>query len=497
MKKSLSYISISIVSIAVFITLTGFFGDKTTPKLKPNELWMELAQSEAEQLKIALPSWAPLVRKVEGAVLVVRTESVIKGAASPFGDSQDPFEFFFGPRGRGQGQTQPERKARGQGSGFIIHPEGYALTNNHVIENATSIKVKVGSALKEYEAEVIGTDADTDVALLKIKSDRKDWPVIPLGSSTAVQVGDYAMAIGNPLGLELSVSSGIISARGRRDVHPSGKNGLFDFFQIDAPINPGNSGGPLLNLSGEVVGINTAMAQAQGIGFAIPIDQVKQILPQLKATGKASRSYLGVMIQPVTDELAQALKLSGRHGAVVREVRPNSPASKADIKPGDLITEFNGEIINDPSTLQLRAGLSGAGKKIPLKVLRNGQTIPLTITLEEMPKSDDDIAPSLPTSKDQTIQLFDGLSVVTLDDAARKSLKLDPQLYGARIAAIDPGAEGNLGLKQNDVIYKVNGSYVKTAKELGDIVKGTKTNGLLQFFVRRGSSDLYVYFAKP
>lgn len=495
MKKIIGLTLLGTGLALTFTYTSAFFGSKpSSSQSVPNSLWVELKTDDAQKVSIALPSLAPLVKRVDPAVLVVTTESVVKRQ-----EMQIPpgFEFFFGPQQRNQ--PLPEQKSKGQGSGFIIHPSGLALTNNHVIEGASSIKIKIGgNDLKEYDAEVIGADENTDVALIKIKSDRKDWPVIPLGNSDALQVGDFAVAIGNPLGLELSVSMGIVSARGRRDIHPSGKDGLFNFIQIDAPINPGNSGGPLLNLSGEVVGINTAIsASGQGIAFAIPIDQVKQILPQLKDKGKATRSGMGVKIGNVSPELAKAIGLPHAYGALVQEVTPGSPAQKSGVMAGDVITEFDGKTIKDASSLRLLAGLGGIGKSVPLALYRNGETKLLTITLSELPKEGKAALPV--PKKEDMLGLEDlGLSVVTLDESARKKLGLQKNLQGARVVQVDPqSAAGVAGFTINDVIFKVNGRAIKDAKALSSLVKSTKQGELLMIYFRRQGATIFVAIPKP
>lgn len=502
MKNRLRFILLLAPVLLTTIIASGFFGSKTPNLFSKDALWMELSTEDAQKSQINIPSLAPLVQKVELAVLVVTTESVIQQQAAqlppgfergPFGD----FFRFFGPPQQGQ---MPEQKTRGQGSGFIIHPSGFALTNNHVVEGATSIKIKIGTDLKEYDAEIIGSDEDTDVALLKIKSDKKDWPVVPLGSSMNLRVGDFAVAIGNPLGLELSVSMGIVSARGRRDVHPSGRNGLFDFIQIDAPINPGNSGGPLLNLAGEVVGINTAMSAAgQGIAFAIPIDQVKQILPQLKSKGRVARSGMGIRIDNVSPELAKDLGLPFTHGALVREVILKSAANKAGIKAGDVITEFDGKIVRDAGSLQVMAGLSGVGKSVPLAIFRDGRSILLKLTLEELPREGKSVETLPVPKKEETTGVESiGLTVVTLDDNARNQLLLEKTVAGARIVQVNPRSIGAFaGIEVNDVIIKINNLPIQNANALSAFVEKAKKGEMLRILLRRQKATIFVAIPKP
>lgn len=437
----------------------------------------------AEQAKtqiLAIPSLAPLVNRVKPAVLVITTESIARSEQQIPPGFEDLFRFF----GPGPNMRMPEQRSTGLGSGFIIHPSGLALTNNHVIEAASKIKIKVGGELKEYDAEVIGADPDTDVALIQIKSDRKDWPVIPLGSSNSMHVGDFAMAIGNPLGLEHSISFGPISARGRRDIQPSGKRGLFDFMQLSVPINPGNSGGALLNMSGEVIGINTAIsASGQGIAFAIPIDQVKHMLPQLKKTGKVSRSGMGVRIENISSDLAKELGLPFAQGALVREVLPNGPAAKAGIQPGDVITEFDGKAIEDASSLSVEAGLAGVGRSAPITLFRDGKSITLKITLEALNQE-------IPLKKADLKSLEElGLSVASYKDSS---------VQGAKVLEINPRSiAAMVGLEKEDVIIKVNNQAIKNAEALANIVKKAPERAILRMFVRRGQSTLFVVLQKP
>ncbi len=466
--------------------LVGFFGDKpaVTPSIA-NELWVEITPEQSKNSIIPIPSLAPLVNRVKPAVLVVATESVMQRNQQVPPGFEDLFR-FFGPGAGGPNMRMPEQKSTGLGSGFIIHPSGLALTNNHVIEGANKIKIKVGGDLKEYDAEVVGTDPDTDVALIQIKSDRKDWPVIPLGSSSRMQVGDFAMAIGNPLGLENSISFGPISARGRRDIQPSGKRGLFDFMQLSAAINPGNSGGALLNMSGEVIGINTAIsASGQGIAFAIPIDQVKLILPALKKDGKASRSGMGVKIENVTPELAKELGLAYTYGALVREVMPGSAASKAGIQPGDVIIEFDGKVINDASSLMVEAGLARVGKSAPVKVFREGKTLTFRITLEAINNNKE---AALPKAESK------GLEELGIRVASHK----DQMIQGARIVEVNAhSVAAMVGLEKDDVIIKVNNQLIKDANTLATLVKKVPAGGILRVLLRRGPSTLFVAIQKP
>ncbi|NIW11368.1 MAG: Do family serine endopeptidase, partial [Gammaproteobacteria bacterium] len=333
-------------------------------------------------VSITNETFSQLAEKLKPAVVNISTTMVVKqqpsfrGRPSPFGE-QDPFrefwEKFFG------GEMPRERETRSLGSGFIINKEGYIVTNNHVVENAREIIVTLHNE-KDYKAEVIGKDKKTDLALIKIEAE-EDLPVAPLGDSDKLGVGEWVLAIGNPFGLAETVTAGIVSAKGR----VIGAGPYDDFIQTDASINPGNSGGPLFNFWGEVVGINTAIiAAGQGIGFAIPINMAKEILPQLKEKGRVTRGWLGVGIQGVTSQLAESFGLEEKKGALVSQVFKDGPAEKAGIKQGDIILEFDGKEIKDFGDLSRIVASTPVGKTVTIKVFRNGKVIPLQATVAEM-----------------------------------------------------------------------------------------------------------------
>lgn len=484
-KKSTYLISLFLFSISAVVAY-GVLNNKPSAD---NSLWVELSPTETAQNRVNIPSLAPLIEKAAPAVLVVTSEIKSLNPQLPPGVEQGPmgdFFRFFGPM-----QPPSDQETKAKGSGFIIHPSGLALTNHHMIEGAKSIKIKVGSALKEFDAEVIGSDETTDVALIKIKSDRKDWPVIPLGSSERLRVGDFAVAIGNPLGLELSAAFGMVSAKGRRDVHPSGRSGIFNFIQIDVPINPGNSGGVLMNLAGEAVGINTAISAAgQGIAFAIPIDQVKLALPQLKDKGHIVRAGLGIRIENVSPELAKSLGLPYAFGALVREVMQKSPAQKAGIAAGDIITEFDGKVVEDASALQLMASLAGVGKSIPLLIRRDGQIRPLRVTLAELPR--ENAAESEPPK-----QGSGGISSLK-EFGLALSTNPDKDLKGAKVVQVDPQSVAAFtGIEVGDIIVRINDTVIKNAANAVESVKKTASGEALRLYLRRQNSTIFISITKP
>ncbi|MBW2014187.1 MAG: Do family serine endopeptidase, partial [Deltaproteobacteria bacterium] len=323
---------------------------------------------------LAPESFNKLAENASPAVVNIRTVKIIKGGGrvfrhfkkGPFGED-DPFHDFFD---RFFGEERPhDFKQRSLGSGFIISKDGYIVTNNHVVENAEKIEVILKDE-KEFDAEIIGRDANTDLALIKIKTDR-DLPVLLFGDSDALKIGQWVVAIGNPFGLEHTVTAGIVSAKGR----VIGSGPYDDFIQTDASINPGNSGGPLINMQGKVVGINTAIiAGGSGIGFAIPINLVKNIVDQLKSSGEVTRGWLGVGIQDISKQVAEYYGIKSRKGVLVTEVFPDDPADIAGIKPQDIILSINGKEVGTAREITSMIADTGVGETVKIKVLRNGKT---------------------------------------------------------------------------------------------------------------------------
>jgi serine protease Do len=474
----------------LLVLIVGVMGAATSAKANET-LWHEYPPDYAA--RVALPSLAPIVKKVEPAVLTIQVEANVANAR---GHSNQAPPFF---RGFGMEFRLPEPPPmKGQGSGFIIHESGYALTNYHVIENADRIQAKVGSKAEFYDAEVIGTDPKTDVALIKLIGGKKPWPYIPLGDSDRLEIGDFVMAIGNPFGLSQTVSSGIISANHRRNIAPSGRHGLYDFLQTDASINPGNSGGPLLNLKGEVVGINAAVNSAgQGLGFAIPINLVKKLVPQLQKRGSVARSWIGVGIQPVTPELAPGLGLKQAKGALVAQVIENSPGEKAGLEPGDVILRFNGKPIENSSDLPLLAAHVGIGKKVEIELLRNRKKKRVFITLGELPDQNRQAA-AKPRRGGETLNIESlGLRAGDVTRDAQKRLGLKRRIKGALVYHVTPHSSAQrAGLIPNDIIVKVNDQKIASAESLATIVSRVKSGGLVRMLVRRGGATVFIAVVK-
>lgn len=405
------------------------------------------ARTEVEYPK----SFADLARRMKPSVINIRSTKLIKhpgrGFWGPFGP-RSPFRDFFGDEffERFFEQNPPrELPQNSLGSGFIIDEQGYILTNNHVIEKADKIKVRLSNE-EEFDGEVIGRDPKTDIALIKIESAKSLQPV-KLGDSNGLQVGEWIIAIGNPFGLEHTVTAGIVSAKGR----VIGSGPYDDFIQTDASINPGNSGGPLINMRGEVIGINTAIvAGGQGIGFAIPINMVKQILPQLKEKGEVTRGWLGVMIQEVTPELAKQFGLEKPHGALVAQVLEESPALKAGMKREDIILEFDGNEINKSSELPRIVGNTPIGRRVDVTVIRNGREKRLKVEVGEMKEERVARAEGFAAEKEL------GITVQDLTPEIAKHLALSEKA-GVLVSQVKAGSPAyEAGIKRGDVIREID-----------------------------------------
>jgi serine protease Do len=408
---------------------------------------------EAAQGVSGLPSLTKLVKELKPTVVNISTTKLVRSPLDDFfrGFGDDPnffgdefFRRFFGDRPR-------EFKQKSLGSGFIIDKEGHIITNNHVIEKAEEIKVKLSDQKKEYDAEVIGTDPKTDLALIKIKG-AGDLPIVHMGDSEKLEVGEWVVAIGNPFGLEQTVTTGIISAKGR----VIGAGPYDDFLQTDASINPGNSGGPLFNLKGEVVGINTAIvAGGSGIGFAIPVNMAKRLLPQLKK-GRVVYGYLGVYIQDLTPELADSFGLTVAEGVLISDVIPDSPAQKGKIRKGDVVLEYDGEQVKDRYQLVKMVGNTPVGKKVKLVVLRDKRQKPLFVTIGKVPEQQVAAAPS---KSEETGRL--GFTVQDITPAIVDQLGL-PDDTGVIITQVEPNSPAQEeGLQRGDVIIEVEHNQIK------------------------------------
>jgi len=436
---------------------------------------------------IQAPNFADLAEHLRPSVVNISTTQVIKGQRrmlprfpfpSPFGE-RDPFEEFFERFFGGEG-PQREFRRRSLGSGFIINKEGYIVTNNHVVENATDIKVSLTDK-DEYDAKVVGRDPKTDVALIKIDT-RKDLPAAALGDSDKLRVGEWVMAIGNPFGLGHTVTTGIVSAKGRI----IGAGPYDDFIQTDASINPGNSGGPLFNMNGQVVGINTAIvATGQGIGFAIPINMAKDLLGQLREKGRVVRGWLGVQVQRVTPELAKSFGLDRERGALVADVMPDTPAARAGIERGDIIVEFNGRKIEEMTDLPRVVANTPPGTEVPVKLLRKGQERVVQVTIAEMQEE-------RMAAAGGTLEESLGMTVQELTPEIARSLGVS-ETKGVVVTNVEDGSPADeAGVRRGDVILEVNQRKIETLKDYRAAIGRMSGTDSLLLLIRRGNNVLYV-----
>ncbi len=437
------------------------------------------------------PSFAPVVEKVAPSVVTISTSKNVRPGQNPMGNNplfNDPmFRRFFGipdgddnagpqgPQAPGQNRRGPLRKqALGLGSGVVVSPQGHIITNNHVVEGADDIIVTIGSNSKEYKAKKVGTDPGTDIAVLKI--DAENLPAITFADSDRMRPGDIVIAVGNPFGLTQSVTMGIISSIGR------GGMGIIDyenFIQTDASINPGNSGGALVDYQGRLIGVNTAIFSRsggnQGIGFAVPANLARNVMESILKNGRVTRGFLGVALQPLTEDLASAFNIKDdQQGALISEVQPGSPSEKAGIQNGDLVVAVDGKKIEGPRELQLLIGSMSPGKKVELTVLRNGQEQKIPVELAERPGSKDS-APALEQKSDEP-DVLDGVTVSDIDADIRKEMEIPETTKGVVITQVDPDSpSAAAGLRRGDVILEINREPVTSADEAVKLSEKLKT----------------------
>ena len=407
-------------------------------------------------------SFAPIVQKV--APSVVKVFVTMKASENSMSNpDMEFFRRFFGGEGLNQmnpGQLNSSTE-HGLGSGVIVSPDGYILTNNHVVNQASEIQVALNDG-RQFTAKVIGTDPQTDVALIKI--DAENLPALTLTDSSKVEIGDVVLAIGNPFGIGQTVTKGIVSAKDRT----TSGDGDEDFIQTDAAINPGNSGGALVDTDGRLIGINSAILTRsggnQGIGFAVPSDLCRWVMDSLVKNGRVERGLLGVMIQDLTPDLAKAFKLDRTTGALVGDVSPGSPAAQAGLKSGDVITQFDGEAIQDASQLKLRVAEIAPGSKVPVIVNRNGEDKTFDVTLGSAPENK--VATANETHGTGQKEALAGVGVADLDQSTRAELNVPGNVQGAVISQVAPdSAAYQAGLRTGDVITELNHQPVKSAQD--------------------------------
>ena len=441
--------------------------------------------------------FADLVAKVKPAVISVRVK--IESTAETTGSGGTgiplqpggPLDKFFQQFGQNlpNGMRQPHRVLQGEGSGFFISPDGYAVTNNHVVDHASSVEVKTDDG-KTYTAKVIGTDPKTDLALIKVDAGSQ-FPYVKFADQ-APRVGDWVVAVGNPFGLGGTVTAGIVSARGR-DI---GAGPYDDFIQIDAPVNKGNSGGPTFDVDGNVIGVNTAIFSPSGgsvgIAFAIPAPTVKSVVAQLKDNGKVSRGWIGVQIQPVTAEIADNLGLKASEGALVADPQPNGPAAKAGIMAGDVITAVNGNAVKDARDLAKQIGGMAPGGTAKLTVWRKGEEKTFSIALGELPNQREARANAMPDSSgpEGTDVPRLGLTVVPAGQVAGSGSE------GVVVTEVDPnGIASDQGVKTGDVILEVGGKKVANPADIRSALKDAQKDGKRTILMRVKSGDATKFVA--
>lgn len=429
------------------------------------------------------PDFVSLAEQLKPAVVNIGTAKTVKPKApmypGPQGPGGDMFEEFFERFFRNAPQSP--HKQRSLGSGFIISQDGYILTNDHVVDGADEIKVKLSDG-REFTGEIRGLDPKLDLALIKIDAG-EDLPVARLGDSEEIKVGEWVMAIGNPFGLEQTVTVGIVSAKGR----VIGAGPYDDFIQTDASINPGNSGGPLFNMQGEVIGINTAIvAQGQGIGFAIPVNMAKQIIPQLRDEGRVTRGWLGVTVQALNKELAESFDLDTTHGALVNEVIKDSPADKAGLKRGDIIVEYDGKQVDELNDLPRLVAATPIDETVKVKVFRDGKERTIKVKIGRL----DDGEVALAADDEETGGAL-GLTVanVTPELAERYSLESDQGILITKIDPEGPAAEANL--RVGDLVVEADGKEVGSVKEFEELVGKMKSGKVLRLLIQRRATLLY------
>jgi serine protease Do len=444
---------VALVAVAATASLTLLTANFSTAQDRPTSAGPPSFADVIDEVSPAVVNIS--VRKVARIMPTADLRRLPRGAA-PFDDF---FERFFGAPGA-PGYREMPRDSEALGSGFIIAEEGYIATNRHVIEGADEVFVTLHSG-ERLPAMIVGQDERTDIALLKIDAP-DDLAALSFGDSDRARVGDWVLAIGNPFGLGGTATAGIISARGR-DI----QSGLYDdYLQIDAPINQGNSGGPVFNAAGEVIGINTAIFSPNGgsigIGFAIPANQAKTIIAELKETGSVSRGWLGVQIQGLDEEIAQSLGLDGTDGALIADVVADGPAGRAGLMPGDVVTELDGQRVDSPKTLGRLVAAQDAGSEVSLTIYRDGRERELAVQLGELdtPAQVASVAPS--RNDDVTAAL--GLSLEDLSPADSEALGLDADARGAVVVAVQPGSQAaRQGIEPGDVIVQVNQKKVDSA----------------------------------
>jgi serine protease Do len=447
-------------------------------------------ESGLSSLRETGKAFRSVAKEVSPAVVFIQVEKEVEQqeVTNPFGDNS-PFSdeffrrFFQQPQGDPNEDTQ-KRYTTGQGSGFLISADGYIMTNNHVVGDADKVEVQLLDG-REFEAEIIGTDPSTDVALIKIDAEEV-LPFLPLGDSDRLEVGDWVLAFGNPFGLSHTLTAGIVSAKGRSGM---GLTDYENFIQTDAAINPGNSGGPLVNLDGEVIGMNSAIFSRSGgymgIGFAIPINMAKNVRSQLVEYGSVTRGRLGVLIQDLTKELADSFDIDQRNGILVAQVQEDSPAAKAGLRQGDVILELDGTQVNEVAKFRNKIALSRPGTEVELQVLRDGKKKKVAVVIGTM----DSAVKAVPAVEGKLPELGISLQSLTTELAAQLGYE---GLKGVLVAEVESdSAAARAGLQRGDLIQEVNRAPVSDPAQVKELIANNKKETLL-LLVRQGDASRYL-----
>jgi len=500
-KRILSTIAIIIASVAFGVVLTADLGLMRQSKAQTSS---PIQTATGPVTTVTIPSFADVAARVAPAVVSITTTEVVKTSRNNRGFGIDPFEFFFpspqqSPNGRRNPHQQQlprddsgddEHAQRAGGSGFIISPDGYILTNNHVVEGATKVEVHYGADENgngghTVTAKVIGRDPATDIALVKIDVGQP-LPTVPLGDSERIRKGDWAIAVGNPFQFENTLTVGVISAKGRSLGLSQETRSFENFIQTDAAINFGNSGGPLMNINGEVVGINTAIrgGGAQGIGFATPINTAKRLLPQLKQ-GKITRGYLGMSISELNDDARQAFNAPNVTGALVQSVESGKPADAAGIKAGDIVVELDGHKINSNRELIDYVSYLPVGSNVKVTVLRNGQRQTVTAKTATRPDESEPSDDNGKSNESGPTRNKLGMSVQELTPQARQMYSIDDSVRNgvvvANVKEVSPA--GEVGLSEGDVITEVQGQPVRSVDDFRAAVDRAKSGSTIRIYV--------------